>query len=178
MTRRLADLLLALAHRVAPPARRPWIEALRAEADLIDRPLGWAFGGFLAALGWSARREAPFMILFAVALYGQLWIAIWGVDLGLAVGLPFMLAAQLASNLSVFAQALAFAAWRPSHAIIAGLAAPMLGWLWVLDVYLTRSERLPVPWDFYLSCLVNFGWPAALGSVAGALIGARRLRAA
>ncbi|MDB5469995.1 MAG: hypothetical protein JWR84_1555 [Caulobacter sp.] len=177
---RLADILLRLAVRIAPPARRQWVEALRAESEVIEdgsAALRWAAGGFVAALGWSARRELPYLVALPAALYGQIWIAGYGMELAMALGAPFMEAAKGAQVLTVFLLSVIFAAWRPRRAVLVGLLTPILGWLWLLDVFLTRAERLPVPWTFYLECMVDFGWPAAVGATVGAIIG-RRLKMA
>jgi hypothetical protein len=181
MTRRLAELLLSLAARAAPPDRRPWIEALRAECQAIpqdEAALRWASGGLLAALGWALRREAAFVISFSIALCLHPWVAGYGFEAAQSLGLTFFAAAESSRIVFVALFAFGFAAWRPERAWLAGFGAPMLSWLWVLDGILLRSAGQPIPWGFYLGCIFSFGWPAALGAIAGALIGRRRLRTA
>lgn len=180
MTRRLADLLLDLAARLAPARRRPWIEALRAEAATMDpgpAHLRWASGGFLIAFGWWARREAIFLVTLLVALYAQIWITGYGMEFAQALGANFFDAANGAQNLTAFLLAAAFAAWRPRRAVLVFLLTPWIHWSFMLEAFFNRAGRLPVPWTSFVGWAVDFGWAAAIGAVVGALLGRRRATA-
>lgn len=180
MTRRLDDILLDLAARIVPASRRPWIEALRAEAANIEHGparLRWATGGFLVASGWWARREAIFLVPLAIAVYAQIWITGYGMEFAQALGAEFFTAANGAQNITAFLLSAAFAAWRPRRAALVFLATPWIHWEFILSALFDNAGRLPVPWTSYVAWAIDFGWAAAVGAAVGMLIGRRRATA-
>lgn len=180
MTRPLDDMLLDLAARIVPAHRRPWIEALRAEATILDNGparLRWATGGVLVAFGWWARREAVFLVPLAVALYAQIWITGYGMELAQALGADFFAAANGSQNITAFLLSASFAAWRPRRAVLVFLATPWIKWEFMLSAFFDNVGRLPVPWTSYVAWAIDFGWAAAVGAAFGALLGRRGVTA-
>ena len=170
MTRRLATLLLRLTARIAPTERRPWIQALRAEADVIEgraEALGWAVGGLFAALGWLARREGRFVLVLLAVAYGQLWIAGGVIEIAEAMGVEFLDAAFWVQIAVAVLLSTALAIWRPRRGLAIFLMMPVFSWLFLLYGLLDNAGRPPIPWSFALWTLIFHGGPAAVGAAVG-----------
>jgi hypothetical protein len=172
MTDRLADTLLSLATRIAPPERRPWLEAVRAEADQIAEPIAarrWAVGGLLAALGWTLRRDVVFLaLLLATGCYGVLWVqSIW-IDMAKVHGAAFIDVAILSQRVCLFLPSLVFALWRPDRALLTFVVMGYFEWKTLLWEVSTDPQRYSPLWSYELS-----GWfgPVIVGTVLGALAG-------
>ncbi|MDQ0465152.1 hypothetical protein QO010_002936 [Caulobacter ginsengisoli] len=172
MTDRLADTLLRLAARIAPSERRPWIEAVRAEADLIgDRSeaLRWAAGGLLAAMGWAARKDLVFLAALAFMGYcGLLWVQDIYLQAAVAKGAPFLDAAVASQIWCYLPISALFAAWRPDRAVVVGALMPLFAW-----IVFVRSLLMGIPsqWSFDLWCLYESTKYVFVGTALGAVVG-------
>ncbi|MGN6680320.1 MAG: hypothetical protein ACTHKL_21365, partial [Streptosporangiaceae bacterium] len=87
LTRMLAVLLRASA-RLVPPDRRPWAEALQAEAGQV--PAGWARLHWLAGGLWLVAKEADMMrkVVYLVGVAAAAAVAAWTIWLSWRVVRP------------------------------------------------------------------------------------------